>query len=360
MAGTLRARSGSVLALAVPERRYHLVCAVAAVAQIVTLRWTWDLWSNRSTPPNLPVVEVLSSVSWGPLLVVLCLATAVLPRWGGPAFGIALALACLGDETRLQPGVLSVAVLMIAPAFSEGGRAIARWHLCSLWLWAGLHKMLSPGWNWQAAAFIAESLGQPGWRELIAVMVPLSEFVLGITAMWSRLWKVTGVGAPLLHVGVLVSLSPIFGDWNSSVWPWNATVAVAAPLLFLSQRAGAEFPSRAIMAVAAVLLAYPALFYVGVVDAYISHNLYTSNTATAKICRGGQCTRETFDTWDELNVPLPPEPRLFRRTFDIVCEHGDVLVITGKRTRLTGTPSISTEICTGKTNSPSRFPSSKG
>jgi hypothetical protein len=357
MTADLRARYGTVLTLAAPERRYHLLCAVAAVAQIVTLRWTWDLWSNRSAPPNLPVVEMLSSVSWGPLLVVLCIATAVVPRWGGPAFGIALALACLGDQMRLQPGVLSVAVLMIAPAFGEGGRAIARWHLCSLWLWAGLHKMLSPGWNWLGASFIAESLGQPGWRELIAVMVPLSELVLGITAMWSRLWKVTGVGAVLLHVGVLVSLSPIFGDWNSSVWPWNATVAVAAPLLFLAQREGAEFPTRAIKAVAAVLLAYPALFYVGLVDAYISHNLYSANTASAKICGGGKCTGAVFDTWDELNVPFPPEPRLFRQTFHIVCDHGDVLVITGKRTRLTGKPSIYTETCAGQTNSLSRFPS---
>jgi hypothetical protein len=95
MTTKLRARSGTLLTLAATERRYHLVCAVAAVAQLVTLRWTWDLWSNRSAPPNLPVVEALSSVSWGPLLVVLCIATAVVPKWGGPAFGIALALASL-------------------------------------------------------------------------------------------------------------------------------------------------------------------------------------------------------------------------------------------------------------------------
>jgi hypothetical protein len=189
---------------------------------------------------------------------------------------------------------------------------------------------------------------------LIAVMVPLSELVLGITAMWSRLWVVTGVGAVLLHVGVLVSLSPLFGDWNSSVWPWNATVAVAAPLLFLWQRGGAEFPSRPIMAVAAVLLAYPALFYFGAVDAYISHNLYSANTASAKICGGGKCSGAVFDMWDELNVPVPPEPRLFRQWFDIVCDPGDVLVITGKRTRLTGKPSIYTETCTA--GSPSRSP----
>lgn len=93
------------------------------------------------------------------------------------------------------------------------------------------------------------------------------------------------------------------------------------------------------------LLAFPALFYVGVVDAYVSHNLYTRNTATAKICRGEECTGATFRTWEQLNVPFPPEPRLFRQAFDVVCDRGDVLVITGRRTRINGTPSTHSQTC---------------
>jgi hypothetical protein len=329
-------------------RRDHIVCAAAAVAQIVTLRWTWELWSQRSTPPNLPLIDTLSSVSWGSLLVLLCVATAVWPRWGGPVFGVVLALACLGDQMRLQPGVLSLAILMIAPAFGESGRSIARWHLCSLWLWAGLHKLLSSGWAEGNATFIATSLGRPEWNSAVAVVLPLSELGLGLTAMWPRLWKVTAVGAVLVHGGILVTLSPLFADWNSSVWPWNAAVAIAAPLLFLPRREGALFPNRPVMACAAAFLAFPALFYVGAVDAYISHNLYTSNTASGRICpaSGGPCTNEAFDTWDELNVPLPPERRLLRQAFDIVCEPGDKLIIRGPRTRLDPTPWTESEMCT--------------
>lgn len=331
------------------ERRYHFLCAAAAVAQLVTLRWTWDLWVPRSDPPNLAMVGWLSSISWGWVLVALCVVTVVRPRWGGPAFGVALVLACLGDQTRLQPGVISVAILMIAPAFGDNGRAVARWHLCSLWLWAGLHKALSTGWPAEGgnAEFIAESLGRPELTALVVVAVPLAEIVLGLTALWPRLWPVTGVGGAVLHVGVLVSLSPIFADWNSSVWPWNAAVAVAAPILFLGQHEGAAFPSRPMIMVAAVLLAYPVLFYVGAVDAYLSHNLYTSNTASAKICWPDEkrCSRAAFSTWESLNVPLPPEPRLFRQSFRIVCERGDVLHISGIRTRLTSAPSVETKTC---------------
>lgn len=138
----------------------HIVCAVAALAQITTIRWTWDLWAERSSPPNLPLVDGLASIGWGPILVVLCVATLIRPRWGGPAFGGALLLACLGDQTRIQPGVISVAVLMIAPAYGDAGRAIARWHLCAMWLWAGLHKLLSPGWGDLGAQLIADSFGR--------------------------------------------------------------------------------------------------------------------------------------------------------------------------------------------------------
>lgn len=321
------------------------MCGAAAVAQIVTLRWTWDLWSQRTDPPNLPLVEPLSSLSWGWVLVVLCIVAAVRPRWGGPAFALALGLACLGDQTRLQPGVVSVTVLMIAPAFGENGRSIARWYLCSVWFWAGLHKLLSLGWRDGSAVSIAEYLGRPEWSGIVAVVVPLAELGLGVTVMWRRLWPVTAVGAVLLHVGVLITLSPLFGNWNSSVWPWNALIAVVAPILFFAQREDAAFPSRAIVAVAAALLAFPALFYAGLVDAYTSHNLYTSNVARAVICKGDDCTNEAINTWDELNVPLPPEPRLYRQAFDIVCEPGDVLVITGRRTYLTGTPSRETQTC---------------
>lgn len=331
------------------ERRYHLLCAAAAVAQIVTLRWTWALWSPRSDPPNLPVIDWMSSISWGWVLVALCVATAVRPRWFGPAFVVALLLAILGDQMRMQPGVISVAVLMVAPAYGEVGRAIARWHLCSLWLWAGLHKFLSQGWAAAGggADFIVQAYGKPEWLWPVAIALPLCEIGLGLTALWPRLWKVTGIGAPIMHIGVIITLSPLFADWNSSVWPWNAAVAVAAPLLFLGQEKGAALPKRAVIAVAAVLLAYPALFYVKVVDAYISHNLYSTNIAKAKVCphSGEKCSTKIFYTWEELNVPMPPEPRLYRQAFDKQCQPDDELIITGIQTWLTGTPTEDKQLC---------------
>jgi hypothetical protein len=241
----------------------------------------------------------------------------------------------LGDQTRLQPEVVSLALLMTAPTFG-GGLAVARWHLTTLWLWAGLHKALSLGWATGGAAAIAGYLNVPGARLAVAWLVPAVEIGLGLASAIPRAWPVVRRLAVLVHVGILLTLSPLFGGWNSAVWPWNVCLAVAAWLLFapVTEEAGA---SRN-WAAAAVLAVYPALFYVGITDGYIAHNLYSTNAATAVVCSpDGHCARGTFDTSD-VNVPLPAEPRLFRQWFDEVCRDGSSIVITGPHTRLSDPP----------------------
>ncbi len=87
-----------------------------------------------------------------------------------------------------------------------------------------------------------------------------------------------------------------------------------------------------------MFLLYPLGFYFKVSDAYLSHNLYSSNTAEASICRGptgsGLCLTAPFFTLDTLNVPLPPEPRLFVQWFELICQPEEKLRIAGINTRL--------------------------
>lgn len=341
----MRDRLERIVPAGIPPRAYAVIVAASA-GQAVTVRWTWPLWEQRTSVPNLPLIEPLAQLSWGPALVVAALATPVLPRIVGPVFCGLYVLAALGDQTRLQPELVSLAILMTAPAFGAQGRTIARWHLGTLWLWAGIHKALSLGWSSGGAAFIAQSLNVPERRPLIAALLPATEIALGVIAFVPRLWKVAAVGGLALHLLIFVTLSPVFGDWNSSVWPWNIAAGIAALLLFWAP--GEPLLSGvAARAIAVVFVVYPALFYVGVADAYLAHNLYTSNTATAAVCasESAPCAPAGFDTWDALNVPLPPEPRLYRDWFDTVCLPGAVLEITGVASRLTDPPSVSRHVC---------------
>ena len=297
---------------------------------------TWDLWGPRQRPPTLPLAPALAHVEWGVILLGLAIATLAAPRIAGLGFCVALGLAVLGDQTRLQPELVSLALLMTAPSFGAGGLWVARWHLTTLWFWAGVHKALSLGWSSGGAVAIAGYLGVPGARLVVAWLLPIVEIGLGVASAVPRAWPVVRRAAVVLHLGILLTLSPVFGSWNRAVWPWNACLAVAGFVLFT--RETAPVGSSRNWAAAAILVVIPALFYVGITDGYLAHNLYSTNGASAVVCDpAGRCGRATFDTSD-LNVPLPQEPRLFRQLFDKVCVRGSTIVITGPHTRLSHPP----------------------
>lgn len=321
----------------------YAVIASAALAQLATVVLTWRLWAPRQDPPNLSLIEGFSGIHWGPPLLVLAALTVAWPKRCAVAFAATYALAVLGDQTRLQPEVISLALLMTLPALRALG--IARWHLATLWCWAGVNKALSVGWSTGGAMFIASSLGVPSLRLPIAIGVPALEIAVGLAAAFRPLWPVARWAGLGLNLAILVTLSPLFAEWNSAVWPWNLSLAVSAVLLFAP---GQPPPTTSVWprAAAAGLALHPALFYVGHADAYLTHNLYSSNTASAAICRADAvCSSAPFDTWSALNVPLPPESRLYQQWFDSVCAPGEVLVVRGPATRINDPPSVTHHPC---------------
>jgi hypothetical protein len=248
--------------------------------------------------------------------------------------------AVLADQTRLQPEFVSLAIVLAAAAWPRNGVHVARWHLISLWFWAGLNKVLSAGWPSGGAAFIAGSMGLGRFRAVVAVLVPIVEIGLGLIGLRPKAWPVLRWAASAFHLGTFATLAS--AGFNSAVWPWNLALAVAAPIIFsrpeTDRVAGLPRGGRralALCAVAGAIIVSPIGFYVGVTDAYLAHNLYTSNTAEAEVCRDDpdDCTGLIFAAYEDLNVPLPPEPRVFNAYFDRTCVPGDVLRVYGRWVR---------------------------
>jgi len=339
--------SGRRLAWTAPRT----AAAFAAACQAATVLVTWPLWPARTSPPNLPAISGLASFDYGLAVVATSVAAVVWPRVATPLCLAVLAAAMAGDQIRLQPEVVSLGLLMALPLLGSAGVAVSRFHLSSLWLWSGIHKLLSTGWSAGGAAFIASSLRSPGLRPAVVIGLPAIEMALGAASLWRRAWPVVRWAAPALHAGILLTLSPLFADWNSAVWPWNVGLAVVAYLLFRPEPAEPSEQSdrraaKMATVAGAALLAYPALFYAGSVDAYLAHNLYTSNTGSASVCHTpGACAPTPFDTFGSLNVPLPPEPRLFRALFDRTCGPGNQLLVVGRATVFTDPPSRTTSPC---------------
>jgi len=311
------------------------VVAAAALAQVATIVVTWGLWQDRTTPVPIPVVDALAPLPFGPLLVVSALGAVIRPRIFGPLQCALVALAVLADQTRLQPEIVSLAMLMTAPAFGPAGRQLARWALAAMWLWAGIHKALSYGWTDWYASQVAADVGQPDATSLIATGVPILEISLGLTALWRRTWPVTRWGGAATHIGILLWLSPLLASRNIAVWPWNAALVVAAFALFAPGEAtwpGARRPWG--VAAALTLLLGPAAYYRTGELAYLSHHLYSVSVPDAIVCGPNGCTGDLTDT-SGLRVPFPPHPMAFRARFERTCEPGDRLTITWPETRIT-------------------------
>lgn len=323
----------------------QLVVVVACGGLAASYLVTWRLWQPRFMPPNLALMGIVRSVPMGFALISSLAVACVRPKGGAAAHTALFAVAVLGDQIRLQPEFISLAILLIAGAWPASQMFVARWHLTTLWMWAGLHKLLSLGWSIGGASFIATTVHRPGWRSFIAWWVPLAEIALGLLALWRGMWPVLRFVGAAFHLGVAAVL--YLSHTNSAVWPWNVALALVVPLVFspdvavpvaLRVRPSARVrPSPRLTVVSVCFVVYPAGFYLGLSDAYPAHNLYSSNTAQASVCPVGQpnaCSPAQFGVYETLNVPMPPERRLFVAMFRRLCQPETMLRIDGINTRL--------------------------
>jgi hypothetical protein len=300
--------------------------------QAATLLITWPLWEVHASPPMLPALP-LPPFDLGPLLLLSLLLILIAPKPGIIVHTVIVLYAMIIDQTRIQPEIVSLIFLLWGTLPNPNAKALARAHLISLWLFAGINKLLSPAFLHGTAQWILAGLVRrpPAWLENnIGYVIALTEFGTGVLAIFPRTRKLAGIVAFGLHIGILVDLSPLGHGWNQSVWPWNLALALAgfalispwqeSPLRSLAQC------NRLVRPLIVLLVIAPAGFYVGVTDAYLAHNLYSSNVPTAS-----STALSPNATWDAFNVPLPPEHRLFEQYFRLTCSPGDKMTIEDTR-----------------------------
>jgi hypothetical protein len=347
---TLRAVVVGTLSL---EQRALAVRIASACALVATYLLTWDLWHARVSPPNLPVVPFLAGLSFSIVLPLAALVAVKFPRAGAIVHSGLFIVAILGDQIRLQPEFVSLGILLLGAAFPRSGLEVARWHLVTLWIWAGLNKALSAGWPTAGVQFVVGTVGLAIFSPIAMIVVPVIESGVGFLGLNRRWWPAVRVLAPVMHLQILLTL--VIAHYNTAVWPWNVGIAIAAPFLFLPDREGdasmrprARHSSsnprtrgRVVTALAILMAVYPAGFYVGISETYLSHNLYTANTATAAICPPPdgvgdvKCSGALFSSsMTAINVPVPPERRIYTGWFDRACRPGESLRLLGIWTHL--------------------------
>jgi hypothetical protein len=174
------------------------------------------------------------------------------------------------------------------------------------------------------------------------------------------------LAAPL-HVMVLCWLAFRL-QWNYSVCPWNAAIAVAGFTLIWPWRATLwadwRAASRPIKAAVAFVFLSPLLFYVALLDPFLCYCVYTEDTPLAWIVQMPPDVRQAVklrtmkvdhepdsgtspnpgivllpdakvtgisDLRPGLEVAIPPEHRLFEACFEQMAQPGDTLIIEDRR-----------------------------
>src|SRR5688572_4129609 len=301
------------------------LCLVV-VCQTITVLVTWRLWQIHRTPPMLPALT-LPELNLGVIILISLAAIFVRPLAGLILHTIVILYSILIDQTRLQPEIISMVILMWGSLRWESLKLIARSHLIALWFFAGLSKILSAGYLNSISSAYPRSSSR-------VVLLPLLELCLGIMALISRSRKFAAALACALHIAIFVAVSPLRSRWGVPILFWNLALAGAGFALIWSWPTSLRFSLKELNPVAAAVVLFillsPVGFYFGIFDAYLSHHLYSDSTPTAVWYRASS-EPEGVNTWHTLNVPLPPEHRLFEAYFNESCERGDFLIIHDPR-----------------------------
>lgn len=303
--------------------------AALALGQLATFLSTWPLWQPRSSPPLLPAFGVhLDAIPWGVPLLLSVLAAWRWPRIGSAVHLVVLLMACALDGSRFGPAPLSLAILSCTTSTLQLA-PLGRVQLSAMWLWAGLHKLLSPAYFAVLVPIAGAALSPaiPPW--VVGLLAALAEIVLGLCAAFDRTRAVTRVLAPLVHLAALAILVAL--DVNPGVWAWNATLAWCAPAIVASAHPIGTASARA-RALAAVLYLAPALDYAVGLHPTLAHQLYSGATPTTLTCRADGCRSdvEAHEGLAHFGVPIPPSPATLRAYFVATCAPGDRWVLRAR------------------------------
>lgn len=307
--------------------------------QAATIWVTWPLWDHHTSPPMLPAAPLPSFDIGLPLLATLVI-TLFAPFLGMVLNTVVLLYAFIVDQTRIQPEVVSLAFLMWGTLASPTAQGFARAHLIALWVFAGVNKLVSPAFLTETAQMLLDGLvphTTPWLHDNIGYIIAGTELSTGLFAIFPRTRKLAAVMAFGLHAGILLDLSPLGLDRNISVWPWNLALAFAGFALIGPWKESVSRSLAMCQPVMRPLILLVALapigYHVGVTDAYMSHNLYSSNIPRAYVsCQGGCIENaDPSATWLAFNVPLPPERHIYEQYFDLTCRPGNDMLVVDPR-----------------------------
>jgi hypothetical protein len=353
---------------AVEESRIFWLKIIVVLMFCVGLALSPHLWIGPRSYPLAPVVDLQAGHAAAYVLfaVLFVLAVAVLvsprPRKFIAVFLAIIVIFCLLDQTRWQPWVFLYGFLMATLALFSwdsgdvAGRNrtlnIARLIMAGTYLFSGLQKInlnfMQNEFPWIVSPITDVVPAAAPALHWLGMAAPFIQVAFAVGLLTHRFRRMSLIVAVAMHVFILCMFGPFGLNWNNTIWPWTAAMAMLDILLFTGKQKfswhdivwSGRNPYHA--SVLVVFIGLPLLSFFNLWDSYLSAALYSGNITEAEIYtndRGRNSLPESFtallvhtseDTnvlniqrWaiEDLNVMPYPEVRVYKKIAKDVCLH---------------------------------------
>ncbi len=219
---------------------------------------TWRLWTAQTEFPQIPFFQTLRDVpAWCDevalavvvvsLCVVLLTGNERLWRLAMLSFVVATVGLILLNQHRLQAWTYQFVALALVMGFGSRERAVARmrWIVVSIYLYSAVSKfdflfLQSLGPEFLSTLIGYFGLSTAAWpadlRFWLSVIFPLSELAVGCGLCFSATRRAAVVAAIVLHLLLLLILSPWGLASQPGVLIWNLFFIAQAVLLFIPEK----------------------------------------------------------------------------------------------------------------------------
>ncbi|RZJ29640.1 MAG: DoxX family protein [Flavobacterium sp.] len=327
-----------------------LLIRIICIAWLCSKAISWKLWLADRFFPVIPVSEYFPQANPGfhflLFILSICslLACVIAPKSKILAAAVILAelVSCALDQMRWQPWEYQYLLSFCFLLFSKDRKqffSLLAFLLAATYIFSGLHKFsgafLYNIWDRTILVrlFGLSRLAISHPLHYFGLVIPVIEIVIGCGLAFSSATKKYIAGAVLMHILIVIALSPFGIGYNEVIIPWNIAMAFLIPIVFGSGELSLQIkmlknPLNSIVFIIAGLLPLLGLF--GYWDNYLSFNLYSGSENLLVVCSGNpqlsvyQTKSRHFqfssnhpsidaNKWalDELKVPIYPEERTF-------------------------------------------------
>ena len=357
--------------IAGPAGRLYWTKVVLGISFLSGILISLQLWLGERAFPLAPVIGWLSLphpydylLAGGLVATLGAIVISSKPRRYIFLLMVLVLVAGLLDQMRWQPWVYQYAAMLLALglfSWRAGDKSniqsvlnVCRLVIATTYIWSGLHK-LNPAfinevfpWMLQPVTnILPESLH--AYLYASAVFIPIVETGIGIALLTNKFRNLAVAAAIGMHLSILALLGPVGQGWNSVVWPWNLAMIAFDILLFWNIGAvplkklvwNRKFAYHGVILVLFGLL--PLLSLGGYYDKYLSSALYSGDIPRATVyvsssesaalpasaLNDAESTRDgtmavSITNWsfEALQVPPYPEPRIYRTVAGHLCTQG--------------------------------------